>query len=135
MLVFGAFEDRPARQSLRDALDAAEQIQQSWRASEDSGAPLALALSSGYALTAALPGLGFCVVGAPVEQAVGLQQVAARARRFGLLCGEEAYQALRHDPERPRRAGDASWQATDLRVSVANRPPQAVYRWAEASLN
>lgn len=134
MLVFGAFEDRPPRQSLRDALDAADLIQDIWRGGSDGIAPLALALASGYALTAALPGLGFCVVGAPVEQAVGLQQLAVRARRSGLLCAEEAYHALRREPDMPRGAEGSSWQATDLRVTSANRPPQVVYRWAEPSL-
>jgi class 3 adenylate cyclase len=125
MLVFGAFEDRPARESLRHALAAAALLQRAWRDSEEHGA-LALALSSGHALAAALPGMGFCVVGAPVEQAVGLQQLAARVRRSGLLCSEEAYLALRRDH-------GASWQPTDLRVSVANRPPQVVYRWGEST--
>jgi class 3 adenylate cyclase len=125
MLVFGAFEERPARESLRHALAAAAQLQRTWRDNHEAGA-LALALSSGHALTAALPGLGFCVVGAPVEQAVGLQQLAARARRSGLLCSEEAYHAFRRDE-------GAAWQPTDLRVSVANRPPQVVYRWGESS--
>ena len=59
------------------------------------------------------------------EQAVSLQQLALRARRFGLICSEEAYQALRRDP-------GAAWQPTDLRVAQANRPPQVVYRWGGA---
>jgi hypothetical protein len=125
LLVFGAFEERPARESLRQALAAAALLQRSWREGHQGGT-LALALASGYALAAALPGLGFCVVGAPVEQAVGLQQLAARARRSGLLCSEEAYHALRRDD-------GAAWHPTDLRVSVANRPPQVVYRWGESS--
>jgi class 3 adenylate cyclase len=125
MLVFGAFEDRPARESLRQALAAAALLQRSWRANA-TPAPLALALATGHALAAALPGMGFCVVGAPVEQAVGLQQLAARARRSGLLCSEEAYHAFRRDD-------GAAWQPTDLRVSVANRPPQVVYRWGDSS--
>ena len=125
MLVFGAFEDRPARESLRQALAAAALLQRSWRDSADTGA-LALALSAGHALAAALPGMGFCIVGAPVEQAVGLQQLAARARRSGLLCSEEAYYAFRRDD-------GAAWHPTDLRVSVANRPPQVVYRWGDSS--
>src|SRR5262245_12209406 len=125
MLVFGAFEEQPARESLRRALAAAALLQRAWRDSDEAGA-LALALSSGHALAAALPGLGFCVVGAPVEQAVGLQQLAARARRSGLLCSEEAYRAFRRDD-------GAAWQPTDLRVSVANRPPQVVYRWGKSS--
>ena len=49
-----------------------------------------------------------------------------RARRFGLMCSEEAYHSLRRE-----QSGD--WQPTDLRVSVANRPPQVVYRWGESS--
>jgi class 3 adenylate cyclase len=125
MLVFGAFEDRPARESLRHALAAAALLQRTWRDSDETGA-LALALATGHALAAALPGMGFCVVGAPVEQAVGLQQLAARARRSGLLCSEEAYHAFRRDD-------GAAWQPTDLRVSVANRPPQVVYRWGDSS--
>lgn len=125
MLVFGAFDERALLDVLRDALAAAEQIEQGWRAESTSGGALALALAGGYALATALPGLGFCVVGAPVEQAVGLQQLALRARRFGLMCSEEAYQALRRDQ-------GAAWQATELRVSLANRPPQVVYRWGDA---
>ena len=39
---------------------------------------------------------------------------------------EEAYHAFRRDD-------GAAWQPTDLRVSVANRPPQVVYRWGDSS--
>jgi class 3 adenylate cyclase len=126
MLVFGAFEECPAQESLRAAVDAAGLLQQSWLSLSESGSPLSLALASGHALAAALPGLGFCVVGTPVEQAVGMQQLANRARRFGLMCSEEAYQSL-------RRERDATWEPTDLRVSIANRPPQVVYRWGDVS--
>jgi hypothetical protein len=144
MLVFGAFEDRSASESLRAALEAADLLQRIWRASpppglssspepglaaavaqpshENADRSLALALSSGHALTTVLPGLGYCVVGAPVEQAMRLQQIASGARRSGLLCSEEAYLALRRDD-------GAGWQPTDLRVSIANRPPQRVYGW------
>jgi class 3 adenylate cyclase len=126
MLVFGAFEEQPAHAALRDALEAAALLQRGWLAYSETGAPLSLALASGYALAVALPGLGFCVVGAPVEQAVSLQQLAVHARRFGLMCSEEAYQSL-------RREHGSAWHPTDLRVSIANRPPQVVYRWGEAS--
>jgi class 3 adenylate cyclase len=125
MLVFGAFEERPTRESLRQALAAAALLQHTWRDSDAVGA-LALALATGHALAAALPGMGFCVVGGPVEQAVGLQQLAARVRRSGLLCSEEVYHAFRRDDS-------AAWQPTDLRISVANRPPQVVYRWGDSS--
>jgi class 3 adenylate cyclase len=126
MLVFGAFEERPAHESLRDALAAAALLQRGWLAYSEHGASLSLALASGYALAVALPGLGFCVVGGPVEHAVSLQQLAVHARRFGLMCSEEAYQSLRRDQS-------GAWQPTDLRVSIANRPPQVVYRWGETS--
>ncbi|SRR6266498_94557 len=126
MLVFGAFEEHPAHESLRDALEAAALLQRGWLAYSENGASLSLALASGYALAVALPGLGFCVVGGPVEQAVSLQQLAVHARRSGLMCSEEAYQSLRRDQ-------GGAWQPTDLRVSIANRPPQMVYRWGEAS--
>lgn len=124
MLVFGAFDDQAAQAVLRDALAAAGELEQGWRHQRAALAPLSLALASGYALATALPGLGLCVVGAPVEQAVGLQQLALRARRFGLMCNEDAYHAL-------RREQGAAWQATDLRITLANRPPQVVYRLGE----
>src|SRR5436190_13718287 len=38
MLVFGAFEDRPARESLRQALAAAALLQRAWRDSAETGA-------------------------------------------------------------------------------------------------
>src|SRR5689334_14179909 len=38
MLVFGAFEDRPARESLRHALAAAALLQRTWRDSDEAGA-------------------------------------------------------------------------------------------------
>jgi class 3 adenylate cyclase len=138
MLVFGAFEEYPPRQSLHIALEAADPLQQIWRTRSEqppnrddaTGEPLALALASGPGLAVALPGLGYCVVGAPVEQALRLQQLAAHARRSGLLCSEDAYFVLRRDSDL-RRAEAAGWQPTDLRVSIANRPPQVVYGRSE----
>jgi hypothetical protein len=81
-------------------------------------------------LAIALPGLGYSVIGPPVEQALRLQQIAAHARRSGLLCSEDAYFALCRDTGR-RRDKATGWQPTDLRVSIANRPPQVVYGWNE----
>lgn len=40
------------------------------------------------------------------------------------MCNEDAYHAL-------RREQGAAWQATDLRITLANRPPQVVYRLGE----
>jgi class 3 adenylate cyclase len=121
LLAFGAFEEHPAGESLRAALAVAETLSQRWRAGGiNAGGPLSLSLASGHALAAALPGLGYCVLGAPVEQALRLQQAALHSRRSGLLCSEEVYYALRN--------GDGSdWRPTDLRISLPNRPPQVVY--------
>lgn len=121
MLSFGAFHERAAGDSLRAALAVTEALQQSWRAGGiNVGGPLVLSLASGQALALTLPGLGYCVLGAPVEQAVQLRQLALHGRRYGLVCSEGAYYALRH-------ADNAGWQPTELRVSAPNRPPQIVY--------
>lgn len=124
MLAFGAFGERPLGRSLRAAQSAAETLQRRWPATSDAGGALVLCLTSGYALTAVLPGLGYCVLGAPIEQAAQLQQSALHAGYDGLLCGEESYHALRYD------AG-AAWQPTDLRLAAPHRPSQVVYGWDE----
>jgi hypothetical protein len=46
--------------------------------------------------------------------------LARHARRYGLVCSEGVYYALRHS----NRAG---WQPTELRIPAPNRPPQVVY--------
>ena len=121
MLSFGAFEERPAGESLRAALAVAESLQRNWRAGGvNAGGPLVLSLASGHALTVTLPGLGYCVLGAPVEQAVQLQHLARQARHYGLVCSEGAYYALRH-------SSGAGWQPTEIRIPAPNRPPQVVY--------
>lgn len=121
LLAFGTFDDRPAAASLRDALQAAETLGQGWRAGGlNAGGPLVFSLVCGHALVVALAGLGYCVLGSPVEQAVRLQQLALNARRYGLLCNEDAYHALRSG------AGD-SWRPTELRIPSLHRPPQVVY--------
>jgi class 3 adenylate cyclase len=129
LLAFGAFDERPAADSLRAALSVAETLCRRWRASGiNAGGPLSLSLVSGHGLAAALPGLGYCVVGAPVEQALRLQQLALHSRRYGLLCSEEVYLAMRNRDSN-------GWRPTDLRISLPNRPPQVVYdrqeQWAQ----
>jgi class 3 adenylate cyclase len=120
MLVFGAFAEQPAGQSLRAAQAAAEQLRGGWR----SSSPLALSLAIGSSLAAALPGLGFCVVGAPIGEAIELQQVARASRHYGLVCGESVYHALRQAP-------GAAWQPTELRLPAQNRASQVVYTQLE----
>lgn len=121
MLAFGAFEDQPAGQALRTALVAADALQRGWRSGNlADGGPLLISLASGHALALALPGLGYCVVGAPVEQAVQLQHLARDARRWGLVCSEGVYNAL-------RRSDHAGWQPTDLRIPGERQSPQVIY--------
>jgi class 3 adenylate cyclase len=129
MLAFGAFEDQSAGQSLRSALATADTLLRSWcRDGFNVGGPLILSLASGPALALALPGLGYCVVGAPVEQAVQLQNLAHRAGRQGLVCSEGVYYALRN-------SGSAGWQPTELRIPIPNRSPQIVYGRIEREVN
>jgi class 3 adenylate cyclase len=120
MLVFGAFMEQPVGQSLRAAQAAAEQLRGGWRTSS----PLALSLAIGSSLAAALPGLGFCVVGAPIGEAIELQQVARASRHYGLVCGESVYHALRQAP-------GAAWQPTELRLPAQNRASQVIYTQLE----
>jgi class 3 adenylate cyclase len=129
MLAFGAFEDQSSGQSLRSALATADTLLRSWCAGGATiGGPLILSLASGPALALALPGLGYCVVGAPVEQAVQLQHLAHRAGRQGLVCSEGVYYALRNSSE-------AGWQPTELRIPFANRSPQIVYGRVEREVS
>ncbi len=120
MLVFGAFAEQTVAESLRAAQAAAEVLRSEWRGAEH----LALSLAIGSTLAAALPGLGFCVVGAPVGEALELQQLARASRHYGLVCGESVYQALRQVP-------GAAWQPTELRLPAQNRASQVVYRQLE----
>jgi hypothetical protein len=74
---------------------------------------------------ATLPGLGYSVLGAPVEESVQLQQLARQAGHYGLVCAEGVYYALRN-------GGGTSWRPTDLRIPVRNRPAQVVYARIES---
>ena len=124
MLAFGVFTERPTGESLRTALVVAKSLQRNWRdRGINAGGPLVLSLASGPALTMALPGLGYCVIGLPVEQAVQLQYIARHARRRGLVCSEGVYYALRH-------SNSVGWQPTELRIPASNHP-QVVYSWVE----
>ena len=120
MLVFGAFGGQTVGESLRAAQAAAEAMRSDWGSTEH----LALSLAIGSTLAAALPGLGFCVVGAPVGEALELQQLARASRHYGLVCGESVYQALRQAP-------GGAWKPTELRLAAQNRASQVVYTQLE----
>jgi class 3 adenylate cyclase len=119
MLVFGAFVEQSIGESLQAAQAAAEQLRTDWH-----GSPLALSLTIGSSLAAALPGLGFYVVGAPIGEAIELQQVARASRHYGLVCGESVYHALRQAPGGP-------WQPTELRLPAQRQGSQVIYTQAE----
>jgi class 3 adenylate cyclase len=125
MLVFGAFAEQPVGDSLRAAQAASAALQCEWRTGGfNAGGPLTLSLAIGPTLATALPGLGFCVLGAPVGEALQLQQVARDSRQYGLVCGESVYYAL------GQTAGQA-WQPTELRLPAQNRAAQVVYTQLE----
>jgi hypothetical protein len=126
LLAFGAFVDQPIGESLRAALAAAEALQRNWRGGDTSAiAPLVLTLAIGPALAVVLPGLGYCVLGEPVEEAVQLQQLAHQMGQHGLISGERVYYAR-------RQADGAGWQPTDLRIPTPNRLAQVVYARVES---
>jgi class 3 adenylate cyclase len=125
LLAFGTFADRPIGEPLRAALAAAEALQRSWRDRDaNTIVPLVLSLAIGQALTGLLPGLGYCVLGAPVEEAIQLQQLAHQMGQHGLISGEGVYYAR-------RQADGPVWQPTDLRIPAPNRGAQVVYTHVE----
>lgn len=119
LFAFGAFEERPLNTTLRHALQTAQVLRQTWDDTSPRG-PLALSLASGKGLSVALPGLGYTVIGAPIEQALRLQHLAAACPEYALLCSEESYMTL-------RLLHNAHWLPTDLRLLQPDQPPQVVY--------
>lgn len=119
LFAFGAFDERPLTTTLRSALQTAQALRQSWDRTSPRGA-LALSIASGTGLAAALPGLGYTVIGAPIEQALRLQYLAAACPEYALLCSEESYLNL-------RRLDTTTWLPTDLRLLEPDQPPQVVY--------
>jgi class 3 adenylate cyclase len=125
MLVFGAFEEQIVGESLRAALSAGEALRHEMRVA-GVGPSLVISLAIGAALATPLPGLGFCVLGAPVGEAKQIQQLALQSRHGGVLCGEGVYHALRQSPS-------PIWRPTELRLVSAHRGPQTVYMRVEPS--
>jgi class 3 adenylate cyclase len=119
MLVFGAFDEQIVGESLRAALSAGEVLRHEMRVA-GVGPSLVVSLAIGAALAAPLPGLGFCVLGAPVGEAKQIQQLALQSRQGGVLCGEGVFHAL-------RQTSPTVWRPTELRLVSANRGLQTVY--------
>ncbi|HEU4327713.1 MAG TPA: hypothetical protein VFS21_31525 [Roseiflexaceae bacterium] len=120
LLAFGAFSERPADATALAAVQAAERIRQTWDQHQPDGAPLALSIASGSALVAMLPGLGYCVLGAPVDQALTMGRLALDTLAYRMLCDEGAFFAL------PRMTRD-SWRATGLDMPGESGVPLTVY--------
>jgi hypothetical protein len=128
MLVFGAFGEETSESSLRAALAVAEQIERTWiRHGGSAATQLTLSLAGGPALVTALPGVGYCAFGAPIDQAGQLQRLSASTPRFRLLCSESIYYRL-------KRSVDQCCEPTGLHTFALDGRPQAVYGMAGAAL-
>lgn len=116
MLVFGAFAEHTATQSAAAALHAADTLSAIWRSNGGHGVtPLRLSVTAGTALVAMLPGLGCCVLGAPVEQALQIDQATQGQPARPLICGESAYYTVR-----TMRTG--AWQPLNVPALGRTRP-------------
>jgi histone H3/H4 len=110
LLIFGALEVQSPAANLRAARQAAAELHAAW-AAVDGGPRLSLA--AGTARAVVLPGLGLTVIGTPVEQAVGLQELAGPA---SLVCNEDAYLGL-------RRIGAVPPQPLNPRLATPDERP------------
>lgn len=130
LLAFGAFDDRPLPTTLRSAMKAAKELRSTWSQLSQADVPLptlpslCLSLASGTGRAVALPGLGYTIIGTPLDQGLRLQYLAAACPEYTLLCSEESYLLL-------RRLDNSPWLPTDMRLVQPHRPAQVVYalRW------
>lgn len=109
LLVFGALGQQSHAAELRSAHAAATALQRCWASQPPNERPR-LSLAVGQARAFALPGLGYTVVGPPIEQALALQALAVGN---GLLCNEEAYLGLRHLGATPPQLAPPRLRAAD----------------------
>lgn len=110
-LIFAAFSQEPAARSAKAAFEAAVELMQ-------AHPDLHFGLSVGTGLPCTLPGAGYTVIGAPLEDAIRLHHLAATWHEYRLLCPEPVALLLR-----PRAAG----QRTPLELTAPNTPPLPVY--------
>ena len=118
MLVFGAFSEHPVAHSLLAAVAAAEGLRTAWQGHIVH--PLAFGITSGTVTVTTLPGLGCCVLGSPVEQALHIERLAIASPFYRMLCDETAYYAL-------RRYAHQTWRPTEFRIQSSEGRPQVVY--------
>lgn len=117
MLVFGAFTERPLPASLLAALGSSNAVRAAW---QHTGTALAMSVTTGNVMITTLPGLGCCVIGAPIEHAIQIERLAVASPYYQLLCDETAYYAMRHHY-------DSLLQPTEFRIQTDNGRPQIVY--------
>lgn len=111
LLIFGGLGDCAPEAALRSALRAAFGLRDAW--ANRGGQPLpTLSLAGGVARGIVLPGLGYSVIGPPVDQALALLDAGQPA---ALICSESAYVSL-------RRLGSAPPLSAAPRLSPAVGP-------------
>ena len=110
-LIFAAFSQESAAQSTRAAFAAALEL-------ITAHPTLRFGLSAGMGLSCTLPGAGYTVIGAPLEEAIRLYRLAASWHEYWLLCPEPVALLLR-----PGVKG----QRTHLKLTLAHAPPLPVY--------
>lgn len=118
MLALGALHPCPIDVALASAVAAAQQLRTNWH-TDSRRVPLAISITSGVVTVTTLPGLGCCIIGEPVEQAIQIKRLALAAPSYSMLCDESAYFALR------RR--EATWRPTEFRVASSTGHTQVVY--------
>lgn len=110
-LIFAAFSQEPAARSAKAALAAAVELAHIYP-------ELHFGLSSGTGLSCRLPGAGYTVIGAPLEEAIRLHRLAASWHEYRILCPEPV--ALLVRPHTPS-------QRTPLQLTFPHAPPLPVY--------
>lgn len=110
-LIFAAFSQEPAARSAKAALDAAAEL-------SVAHPDLHFGLSSGTGLPCRLPGAGYTVIGAPLEEAIRLHRFSASWHEYRLLCPEPVALLLRPYVNGAR---------TSLQLTAPNSPPLPIY--------
>jgi hypothetical protein len=110
-LIFAAFSQEPAARSAKAALEAAVELAAIYP-------ELHFGLSSGTGLSCRLPGAGYTVIGAPLEEAIRLHRLCASWHEYRMLCPEPVALLVR-----PHMAS----QRTPLQLTLANAPALPVY--------
>lgn len=122
-LIFGVFTAQSMHVTIQAAMTAANALQQTWFDSPTNVySSLTISLTSGPAAVTILPGLGCCVLGAPIEQALQIERLVPLAPRSRLFCSENVYYVLRRDYH-------TGWIPTEFRLPRNNGDTETVYRW------